>query len=249
LFLLAWDEIDLLTPHPLSAVRETSPSPLGQQADDPAPPEQPTRGRTQPLQSHPNPLRDVRMGEQQPLLQPPSQVEAPSRPSTSTPGTLKFIDVGYDICLDEHVSGSANVSQRPPGPFHPPASCDRRSALSSQPPYHQPALQEQQSRSTPPCDNSDDTTNTLDPGDAESIPKPPNVSYINLRGAMGLDRTPAAQGYYNRIRVRMSLGSSLPADLLGSQGIVRGYMSEGHWMDYANVPEDRKKLLWLKVSR
>ena len=52
-------------------------------------------GLNEPLTivTHLNPLRGTRMGEQQPLHPPPQVVY---QPPVSTPGTSKFIDLGFD---------------------------------------------------------------------------------------------------------------------------------------------------------
>lgn len=65
---------------------------------------------------------------------------------------------------------------------------------------------------------------------------------------MGLDRTPEAEKYYNKIRVGMLMGTSPLANSLGFQNVIRGYMSEGYWMNYPNVPEDEKESLFEKVG-
>jgi len=66
---------------------------------------------------------------------------------------------------------------------------------------------------------------------------------------MGLDCSRKAETYYSKIRVGILMETfhSL-ADSLEFQLVVRGYMSEWHWMDWSRVSDDQKKILFNKVS-
>jgi len=91
------------------------------------------------------------------------------------------------------------MPQRLPTPsFHPAIGHSQHPTLSSQSLACRSAPQEQHHQFTPPPNNSADT---LDPGDIESVPKPDNLSQKNLRAEMGLDHAPEATMYYNKIRV------------------------------------------------
>lgn len=82
-----------------------------------------------------------------------------------------------------------------------------------------------------------------------SIPKPDGLSMKNLQAAMGLDRSHKAKTYYSKIRVGTLVETfrSL-TDSLEFQLVVRGHMSEWHWMDWSRVSDNQKKALFNKVS-
>ena len=139
------------------------------------------------------------MGEQHQFPQPLPQVTT----LLLTPSTSGFSDLNHNTHdLTNESSVPADNPQQLPTLSSPATSNDQRPTFPSKFPHHLtlPLPHWTQSRLIPPPDNDVDA---LNPGDIGSIPRPTALSQKNLRAAMGLDGTPEAQMYYNKIRVGM----------------------------------------------
>jgi len=132
----------------------------------------------QPVTPHPNPLRNVRMGEQHRQLNPP-------QPAPSLPPPLQL-----------------------PPPLPPPSQqadiqCRSRQQLPAA--FHPTVLPSQPNPTQPQQPHND--IDVLDPASVGSIPDPIDTKAPmgNLRAALGLDKTPKHNAYYLVIRVRALL--------------------------------------------
>lgn len=141
----------------------------------------PGSSRQPTFSPHPNPLRDVPMGERLLPSQPPPQVVIHCKTPVPAPDSM-------------------DTSQQPPTLSSPVIGQDQHPVLPSQPPHPQPVPRDQQ---LPPSTSSDDATDflrVLNPREINSIPRPRCLSQKNLRAEMRLDQTPDAKAYYNKIR-------------------------------------------------